>query len=285
LILERIVVLRHPLPFRYPGGKYYAINILRPFWEVADHNEYREPFVGGGSVFFNKPKSDFSWINDIDSELVTTYQTMQSKKMRKDLISMVSKEEASKDRWRQIFEFEPTNKLEISYKYYYLNRTSFSGKLVSPAWGYRPKRSLPPERWHERIVPSGDKLEGVHITFTDFEEVISKPSRKKGGKVLIFADPPYFSPAKKKHYRNGFDREDHVRLMKALKRSNHKFFLTYDDVPEIRELYSWANIYQTEFYYRVDNSNIQEGSRRLGFELIITNYDVNCGAVKYQLAI
>ena len=54
---------------------------------------------------------------------------------------------------------------------------------------------------------------------------------------------------------------------------------------EIRELYSWANIYKTNFFYRVDNSIIQKGSRKIGFELIITNYDVNEGPVQYELAL
>lgn len=277
--------MRFPLPFRYPGGKHYAIDILRPFWEVVSHDEYREAFMGGGSVFFNKPKSSFNWINDIDGELITTYQAMQSVELRQQLIDMVSDEVASKERWREVLNFSPSNPLEIAYKYYYLNRTSFSGKLISPAWGYRPRRSLPPERWHERIVPSGKKLEEVEITSVDFEDVILSPPRGDCKDVLIFADPPYFGPAKKKHYRNGFSLSDHVRLMSSLRTCKHKFFLTYDDVPEIHDLYSWANIYRTKFFYRIDNSNVQKGSRRLGFELIITNYDVNCGDRQYELAI
>ena len=47
---------RIPLPFRYPGGKFYALNILRPFWENIEHDEYREPFAGG-AWSFNKPKA------------------------------------------------------------------------------------------------------------------------------------------------------------------------------------------------------------------------------------
>ena len=255
--------MRHPLPFRYPGGKHYALGILAPFWEIVEHTEYREPFIGGGSVFFNKPKSELSWINDLDSELVTTYEVMKSPRLRRELISMVENEIASKERWREVFEFQPKSKIEIAYRYYYLNRTSFSGKLVSPAWGYRPKRSVPPERWHERIIPSGKKLKDTLITCKDFAEVIMSPPKRKG-EVLIFADPPYFGPVKKKHYRCGFDHDDHVRLMESLRNCGHKFFLTYDDVLEIRELYSWANMYKTNFFYRVDNSMIQKGSRKIG---------------------
>jgi DNA adenine methylase len=261
-----------PLPFRYPGGKHYALNILRPFWEQIPHDEYREPFVGGGSVFFAKPKVSFNWLNDLDTELITTYKVIQDDAKRLSLADRVIKEVASKERWREIFEFKPKNELDVAFKYYYMNRTSFSGKMVSPGWGYRPKRSLPPDRWHERIIPAGVKLKNVKCTNDDFETVIRQDSN--ANVTLMYVDPPYFSPPKRKHYRHGFEISDHQRLCRILRESPHKFFLTYDDQPEIREMYAWATIYETQFFYRVDNSNTYNGSRREGFELIITNYPV-----------
>lgn len=272
-MIKSVAMERHPLLFRYPGGKYYAINVLKSFWENVEHDEYREPFVGGGSVFFNKQKVCYNWLNDIDKELITTYQIISDTKSRNLLINLLKNEIASPERWKEVFNFVPSNDLEIAYKYFYLNRTSFSGKLSSPAWGYREKRSLPPHRWHERINPCGQKLEQVKLTHEDFEPILNAPS--KGKKVLMYIDPPYFNPPKNKHYRNGFNKEDHYRLRECLKNSSHHFFLTYDDVPEIRNLYKWANIYEVNFFYRVDNSQIQQGKRKIGFELIITNYQVN----------
>lgn len=258
------------LPFRYPGGKYYAMNILEPFWNSIEHTEYREPFAGGATVFFAKPKAQINWLNDLDSELICCYRTMQDRTLRIKLVEDLSKEIASKERWREVFESTPTSEYEVARKYYYLNRTSFSGKLVSAAWGYRPKRSLPPERWHERILPCGEYLEGVKLTSTDFSDVI----RAEGENVLLYVDPPYYLPPKFKHYRFGFDPEDHVRLAEELQRTTHKFFLTYDDCPEIRQLYKWANIFPVEFFYRVDNSSVRGGNRQVGFELIITNFEL-----------
>ena len=268
--------------FRYPGGKYYALKYIAPYWENCPHDEYREPFVGGGSVFFSKSKSKYNVLNDIDSELITTYRIIQDKEMRDKLIEMVSKEVASKERWREVFEFVPSNELEVAFKYFYLNRTSFSGKLSSPAWGYREKRSLPPERWYERIIPCGELLKDVSIENSDFEEIIKQPARGKS--VLMFVDPPYYKPSKRKHYRNGFDLEDHIRLANCLKETNHKFILTYEDAPEIRELYSWALINGMKFSYRVDNSAINNGNRNKGVELIITNYEIKQPTLFDQLS-
>lgn len=261
---------RIPLPFRYPGGKFYALNILRPFWENVPHDEYREPFAGGATVFFNKAKAQNNWLNDLDSELVCCYEVLRDPALRERMATEFAAEIASPERWREYFDYIPQNHYEIGKKYYYLNRTSFSGKLVSAAWGYRPKRSLPPERWHERILPCGKFLEGVKLTNLDFAEVINVP----GDNVLMYVDPPYYLPPKHKHYRCGFDKVDHERLAECLKQTKHKFFLTYEDCPEVRALYSWANIYNVKFFYRVDNSAVRGGERQVGFELVITNYDV-----------
>ncbi|MGY4884441.1 MAG: DNA adenine methylase [Nanobdellota archaeon] len=260
------------IPFRYAGGKYYALKILEPFWNQINHDEYREPFAGGASVFFAKPKVEFNWINDIDNDLIQTYEIMANENLRKELINMLSKETASKERHQEILNFKPSNKIEKAFKYFYLNRTSFSGKMRAPSWGYKPKRSLPPERWHERLNPCGNILKDVRITSFDFEKVILAP--QQGKQVLLFLDPPYFKVKKDNHYSYHFSKEDHIRLAKLLKETKHKFFLTYDDCPEIRELYSWAKIYPIQFYYRIENSK-KAGGRKKGFELVITNYDVN----------
>lgn len=260
------------LLFRYPGGKFYALNQLEPFWNIP-HDEYREPLLGGGSVFFAKPKAKINWLNDLHSDLITTYKIIRDPKYRKKLIQMVENEEASKERHKEIRDLEVKSDLDIAFKYFYLNRTSFSGKMRSPAWGYRPKRSLPPNRWSERIEPCGKKLDDVKFSNMDFEKVISQPSKFK--QVLMYVDPPYYGVPQKSHYIHPFTNEDHVRLCKALEKTNHKFFLTYDDHKDIRDMYSWAEIYPVEFFYRLDNSQDNNGKRKYGSELVISNYKIS----------
>jgi len=260
------------LPFRYAGGKYYAIKYLRPFWEAVEHDEYREPMVGGGTVFFAKLKVKYNWLNDIDPDLITTYKVMADPILRMKLVEMLSKEVASKERHKEIVAFKPRNELEVAFRYYYLNRTSFSGKMKHPTWGYRPKRSLPPSRWHERIIPCGKKLEGVKLTNLDFSEVIKAPA--VGSKVLMYIDPPYYHAKQESHYAFPFKKSDHERLAKLLSETDFKFFLTYDDCKQVRDLYSWAYIYPIKFTYRIDNSRHRNGKRMTGFELIISNYKV-----------
>lgn len=262
------------LPFRWAGGKYYAISKLKQFWENFDHDEYREPFLGGGSVFWAKPKVKFNWLNDIDSGLIRTLKFIQDPKKRKKLLALFENEkEATKEKHTIIKSIIPNTELDFVYQYYYLNRTSFSGKMKNPSWGYRPKRSLPPHRWKERINPCGEKLQNVKLTNLDFNRVILE--KAKGKKVLMFLDPPYYHAKQESHYAFSFKKSDHQRLADICRRTPHSFFLTYDDCPEIRKLYSWANIFSLEFYYRLDNSKDNGDRRKIGSELVITNYHPN----------
>ena len=257
-----------PMLFRFVGGKFYALKKLKSFWEVP-HEEYREPLVGGGSVFFAKPKAKFNWINDMDKDLMTTYGVLSDPVKRHVLLNRLYNETATRERHTEVREYEPKTDIDAAFKYYYLNRTSFSGKMVSPVWGYREQRSLPPQRWRERIIPCGRKLEDAKITNVDFEDVIKTPSARR---VLMFVDPPYFVEKKNAHYKHKFQYGDHLRLVESLKNTNHRFMLTYDDSNEIRKMYDWANIYDLDFIYRVENSQDNSGKRRNGNEVVITNY-------------
>ena len=90
----------------------------------------------------------------------------------------------------------------------------------------------------------------------------------------MYADPPYYSVQQQDHYVHTFDENDHRRLAKLLEKTEHKFFLTYDDCEEVRNMYDWAEIYPIEFFYRLDNSQHSNGKRNVGAELIISNYKI-----------
>ena len=79
-------------PFRYPGGKFYALKYIVPMLDCVPHEEYREPFVGGGCVFFAKRKAEVNWINDLEPDLTTTYMAMRDDKRCDKLSTRISAE-------------------------------------------------------------------------------------------------------------------------------------------------------------------------------------------------
>jgi len=66
-------------PLRYPGGKSRAVELIASL--LPDFDEFREPFLGGGSVFVHT-KQRFSkknyWVNDLYLELFKFWEIAQN---------------------------------------------------------------------------------------------------------------------------------------------------------------------------------------------------------------
>lgn len=268
-------------PFRYAGGKFYARNQILPL--IPKHTNYFEPFCGGASIFFAKPKVRFNHLNDIDSELINTLTFI--KNHPELLIKRLRNEQATKERHGYYKKnYKPKTELDMAVRWYYLNRTSYSGimKPVNCFFGYGPTFSMRPENWPRSILKTSAKLQGVKLTSHDFVRSIDKSADGS----FLFIDPPYFNADQNKFYTHSFVKEDHLRLVECLKRNRKriKFFITYDDCEEIRELYSWAkDIRSAEWNYTINRTDdqktrkVRKGERYRGKELFVFNYVPNLG--------
>ena len=248
---------------RTPGGKFYGFKKLEKYFQV-EFDEYREPFLGGGSVFLsldNETKTN--WINDIDTELVNFYKIIIDDRKKNELYKLLKNETVNKIKYKKVLNLSPKNKIEEAYKYFYINRTSFSGIMNKPRWGYKIGSSVEPSGWIDRIEPVSIKMKNTQLTSLDFKKVISKKSKNK---VLIYCDPPYYKVSKG-IYKNEFSKKDHEELCKLLKNTKFKFILSYNYHKELLDMYKWAFINSTDWKYFMS-----EGRRLVGKELIITNY-------------
>ena len=284
-------------PFRYAGGKFYARKLILE--HIAPHTTYIEPFCGGASIFFCKEKVENNWLNDIDDELVNTLLVIRDRpnelidmlKVRPEDVSRVPMDLVGDTpigepmpALKQLHHFfknvyVPQNDLERAYRWFYLNRTSYSGimNFNNMYWGYGAKYSMQPKNWAANILRTSEKLQGVQITCLDFEEVIDNAVDG----ALLFVDPPYFSADQDKFYEHFFARDDHYRLLECVRRNADRlnFFITYDNVPEVRELYGWVReMYDKEWNYCIQRTDDQtgrtndKGTRYKGKELFIINY-------------
>ena len=271
-------------PFRYAGGKFYARKLITE--QIPSHQSYIEPFAGGGSIFFAKKKVKFNQLNDIDEQLVNCYLVIRDQP--EELIKGLEGEEATKERhhWYKN-EFQPKNKLEEAVRWYYLNRTSYSGimNMQNCYFGYGPKYSMRPENWPRNIRRTSGKLQGVEITLLDFEKVIDNAPDG----AFLFVDPPYYNADQDKFYTHSFQLDDHLRLKEVLKRNSErlKFLITYDNSEEVRELYKWAQAkLDKEWNYTISRTDDQtkdaahkngkpkeKRPRYKGKEVFILNYD------------
>lgn len=265
-------------PFRYPGGKFYARKLILE--HLIPHTYYIEPFAGGASIFFAKEKVEYSILNDADPELANCYLMIRDHV--EDLIELLHGLPATKDLhtyYKNVY--KPTNELERAFRWYYLNRTSYSGimNMQNCFWGYGDKYSMQPKNWPSHLRKCSNKLQGVEISCCDFEQVIAKAPDH----AFLFIDPPYFNADQDKFYTHSFDKESHYRLARVLHEHNHriKFLLTYDNSPEVREMYRWStSMLDKEWNYTINRTDDQskkttsKGKRHMGKEVFIINYDV-----------
>ena len=225
-------------PFRYAGGKFYARKLI--IEHIPQHTYYLEPFAGGASIFFAKDKVNENLLNDIDEDLINCLAIIRDHPSQ--LIERLKDEQATKERHTYYKnEYKPKTKLDRAVRWFYVNRTSYSGimKMQNCYWGYGEKYSMRPENWPRNIFRTSTKLQGVKLTSFDFEKVIEEAPNNS----FLFIDPPYFNADQGKFYAHAFAKDDHSRLSKILNKHKNrvKFLLTYDDSSEGRELYGWTH--------------------------------------------
>lgn len=270
-------------PLRYPGGKSKAIEQIIKYIP-ADFEEYREPFVGGGSLFIYLKQIDPNfkiWINDLNSELFLFW-----KNTRDNLSHLTTAIQRVRDECqdgRKLFDYlaqvevEQISEFDRAVRFFILNRITFSGTVESGGYSEQSYQRRFTISSIDRLLKMQGLLNGVKITNLDYSELLLPP----GENVFIFLDPPYFSATKSKLYgKKGIlhTEFDHQRFAENLQLCPHKWLITYDDSPEIRKLFDFAYVYEWELQYGMNNYKQKRAAK--GKELFICNYPI---ADRYDL--
>ena len=262
-------------PLRYPGGKSKSLHKIIPNIYPL-YKEFREPFVGGGSVFLAamqriNPKALYK-INDLNYDVYCFWKEL--KENGTALINEVQKIKNEYSNGKELHRFlmsprkEKTD-LERAVRFFVLNRITFSGTTDSGGYSEQAFLKRFTNSSIQRLKPLPRLLENVIIEFGDYERSLFEPNKE----VFIFLDPPYFSAAKSKLYGKNGDLHisfNHERFADNIKKCQHKWLITYDDCQEIRDLFSFANIYEWKAQYGMNNVSKKRAGK--GKELFITNY-------------
>ncbi len=263
-------------PLRYPGGKSKVTDLILPFIPLGIR-EFREPFIGGGSVFLavkNLFQNQIAryWINDINVDLYLFWKHAQNH--IHDLASAVIQLKDNYQDGRELYKFfkdkdNINSEFDIAVRFFIMNRITFSGIMDSGGYSQQAFEKRFTESSIERLKSVSNSLSNVNITCDDYEELLTQ-----GGKeVFLFLDPPYFKAVKSKLYGvkgNLHTSFDHQRFTENFKKCQHQWLLTYDDCLEIRELFSFADIYELEVQYGMNNYKQTNAAK--GKELLIKNY-------------
>ncbi|MFQ3638280.1 MAG: DNA adenine methylase [Cyanobacteriota bacterium] len=263
-------------PLRYPGGKSRAIAQILPLLpgRIA---EFREPFVGGGSVFLaakqrlaHAPR--LFWINDLNRDLVCFWQTARDQNAA--LVAAVSSLRSRFATGRELYTFllneqNSATDFDRAVRFFVMNRITFSGVMDSGGYSQQAYERRFTDSAIARLAKLPNLLSGVQITQGDYAALLHKP----GKDVFIFLDPPYLSATHSKLYGikgNLHTTFDHARFAAAMQRCPHRWLITYDDSPEVRQLFQFATIVEWELQYGMNN--YKQAIAAKGRELFIKNY-------------
>lgn len=255
--------------FRYPGGK--SKKRIRD-WILSHRplvvDEYREPFVGGGGVFWGLDFECKRWINDFHPGLIAVYEALRDRP--DDFIAACLA--VSAGQLKETFDYLKLNEeCDQALRYFFVNRTVWAGRVNYdiPARLYFSN----PAGWlsvkPEHLRAAADHLAGVEIACGDYKW----PLMAFGDNVWIYADPPYVRDTEltrtDKQYQYGFTMADHEEFAHYATLCPHKLAISYDDHPVTRRLYKNWNLIENSWAY----AGTACAKKRVGRELLILNYE------------
>ena len=103
----------------------------------------------------------------------------------------------------------------------------------------------------KRIQSIAERKKDIKLYNKDINSFIMHYVPLYEDNALIYFDPPYYKKGKQL-YMNYFVHEDHVRIETVIKEHvNCDWIITYDDTPEIEEIYKDYNLYLYDLNYSV----------------------------------
>lgn len=273
-------------PLRYPGGKarftHFIFDSIKTSGEAAE--VFVEPFCGGAGAsiaLLESKKIKRIALNDIDPLVASFWKVVFGKscKSRDDIQWLVDKVELSDisvDEWIRQRNYKPQNVRELAWKCLFMNRTSFNGILhkSGPIGGWKQENRLISVRFNrEKIV---QKLKNLY----DYREQVDCVENlgwrefcglyQKTKLAYLYMDPPYYHRAPKL-YEYVFDKKMHLELRDYLVSLLLPWMLSYDDAPEVRELYSDLTSIYGCVIDQTYSANPIGGNSFIGRELFFSN--------------
>ncbi|WP_342259412.1 Dam family site-specific DNA-(adenine-N6)-methyltransferase [Candidatus Tisiphia endosymbiont of Metellina segmentata] len=261
--------LSKPQPFlQWVGGKRKIVDQLVKFIPEKLNNYY-EPFLGGGALFFHvRDKFKQCYLSDINLELVTSYNAV---KKNPDAVSKLldsHKAKHSKEHYYQVrANNDSSDPTKITARFIYLNRYSFKGIYRVNING-EPAQSFSGRNYSKsdiasRLKQCSNLLTGTSICAIDFSFI--EPQKND----FVYFDPPYHKSGETFYTRLPFDEQEQMRLRdfaKELDNKDVKFIISNSNTPFIRSLYKDFNINIIKVTYSMPQT------RKTSDEVIVTNY-------------
>ena len=269
-------------PLRYPGGKSRALSKLFQFIpDLKDYAEFREPFLGGGSVAIEigkrYPHIDI-WVNDLYEPLYNFWKVLQSdgQKLR-DILIQLKQRHSDPGSAKQLFLdakdylAKPVgNSIDRAVSFYVVNKCSFSGLTESSAFSKQASESNFSVNGIEKLPEYSLMIKKWKITNLSYEHMLSDEEE-----TYIYLDPPYEIKSnlygRKGDMHKGFNHDEFATICD---KSTSPILISYNSSQLIRDRFDGWTVAEFAHTYTMRSTgcyNKEQASRK---ELVLMNYEV-----------
>lgn len=240
-----------------------------------DRGHYVEPFAGGaGLALALLYKGDVGEIhlNDIDPSISALWRSiLGNAEALIDVMQTTPVTIEERERQRSIYLNQEGDDVAIGFATLFLNRVNRSGiiKTGGAIGGVQQNGPYTIDcRFNKadliaRIRRIAKYSKRIHFTSIDAREHLKSVVDFLPPRALVYADPPYFVKGAEL-YTSAFTSDDHRNLRDALLNLSVPWILTYDNVAQVRTLYSACSQYSFDIYY---SAHI----KRTGTELLVAS--------------
>ena len=190
-------------PLRYPGGKSRAVTKMsQVFPDLNQYTQYREPFLGGGSValWVTKQYPDIPiWVNDLYEPLYNFWTSLQKNGQNiQDKLLELKTENNDHDKAKELFiqckEEVDDYSLPCEHRatcFYVINKCSFSGLTEASSFSKQASDSNFSIRGIERLCEYQKLITNWKITNYSYERLLGGEVIGEIKDAFIYLDPPY----------------------------------------------------------------------------------------------
>lgn len=272
-------------PLRYPGGKSRACTKMDPYFpDLRNYKEYREPFLGGGSVAIHitkkYPHLDI-WVNDFYRPLYNFWRVLQDDleaglplyNNLLDLKSRHSDEDSARSLFvksKEVVNDYTESDLSRAVAFYIINKCSFSGLTESSSFSRQASVSNFSMRGIEKLPGYSEIIKNWKITNWSYEGLLT--DRKD---VFSYLDPPYDIKdnlyGKKGSMHNGFNHDDFA--LDCDRHISHQL-ISYNSSNLVRERFEGWEVGEFDLTYTMRSVGDYMREQKERKELLLFNYQV-----------
>ena len=270
----------HKTPLRYPGGKSRACTKIGQFLpNMYSYKEFREPFLGGGSVaiYLTKMYPSLSiWVNDLYEPLVNFWKEIQhsGEELYTTLSDLKIKHpnpDSAKELFlesKKIINSRDKNKLERAVAFYIVNKCSFSGLTESSSFSAQASDSNFSMKGIEKLTGYQEIIQDWKITNLSYEDLLTD-----WRSTFIYLDPPY--DIKDNLYGKSGEMHkkfDHDKFAKDCDDHTADMMISYNSSQLIKNRFKNWNAVEFDLTYTMRSVGDYMSDQQTRKELLLLNY-------------